>query len=127
VREPSLRLGGLDLSLERGLWLPLGFLSSAWRNLRSASTSNSPAHIPKVGNYSQPRTAQPYEVSYDQIRAIRPITQKFARAIGLIPGIETLPYFLKKTTGIVVSTVEELVIAALEEFADSEENMEKPE
>lgn len=92
--------------------------------------NNSPVHIPEVGNSSQLGTAQPCELTYDQLRAICPITQNFARAIGLILEIETLSYFPKRnqTTpmGIMVSIVEELVLATLEELADFEENTEKP-
>lgn len=91
----------------------------------------SPTHIPKFGDSSQPSLGQPYKISCDQIWAIFPIPCKFVRAIGLIPKLHNLLHFPKKnlTTpiGIVVSTVEDLVLATLEELEKTVEITEKPE
>lgn len=88
----------------------------------------SPTCYFQVGNSSQPRLE--CEISYDQLPAIRPITHQFTKVVGLIPGVIILPYSpnKNKTTsiGIVVSSVEEVVLATLEELADSMEREEEP-
>lgn len=93
--------------------------------------NTSPAYMPKVGESSQLKLAQNCEIYYDQILVIFPITCKFEKSIGLITGVHNIPYFLKKNpttpNGIMVYTIEYLVLGTLEELAEFVENKEKLE
>ena len=88
-----------------------------------SSTRNS-----EVGYSSPPRPKQ--EISYHHIRSVRPITRQFAKAVGLIPGVHNLPSSQRKQktipTRVVVSSVEEVILATLEELAEVVENEEEP-
>ena len=67
---------------------------------------------------------------YTQIQTIHPITRQFAKVVGLIPGVISLPYSPKKnkTTSIwiVVSSVEYMVLSSLEESTNFVEKEEDP-
>ena len=98
--------------------------SSQGSNSHSLSTT----HDSAVGYSSPPRTE--HEISYQQLRSIRPITHQFKKVVRLIPGIQHLPYALRKAkttpTGVVVSLVEEVVLATLKVLAEVVENGKEP-
>ena len=82
-----------------------------------------------VASYSSlPRIE--HEIPYQHIRYIHPITHHFVKAVRLIPSIQHLPYASRKPkatpTGVVVSSVEEAVLATLEGLAKAIEEGEEP-
>lgn len=83
--------------------------------------NTSPPHILEFVMSSQHSIGQTFENSYEQIWDIRPITYMFAKAIGLIPGVHNLSYFLKMNVttpnGITVSMVEDFFLTILKELA----------
>jgi len=92
------------------------------------SHSLSPTCNSKVGYSSPPR--REHEIVYHHLRPIYPITHQITKAIKLIPRIQDLPYASRnpKTTpiGVVVSLMEEAVLATLEGLSEAIENREEP-
>lgn len=90
--------------------------------------SLSPTHDSEIGYSSPPRCE--HEILYQHLHSICIITHHFAKAIRLIPGIKDLPYASRNpntiTTGIVVSSMEEVVLATLEGLEEAVENREEP-
>lgn len=90
----------------------------------------SPTRISKVCDSSQPKPEWTCEIPYIQIQAICPIACQFAKFVGLISGVLSLPYSLKKNkttpTGIVISTLEYFFLSTLQELVDSVENAKEP-
>lgn len=90
--------------------------------------SLSPMRDFAVGHFSPPKTKQ--EIPYQHLRSVHPITCKFTKFVGLIPRIQHLPYTSRKPkttpTRVVVSSLEEVVLATLEGLAKAIEDGEEP-
>ena len=82
-----------------------------------------------AGGYSSPPRIE-HEISNQNLRSICPITRQFAKVVRRIPRVQYLPHTSKKTnttpTGVVVSSVEEAVLATLEGLEEAIEDGEEP-
>lgn len=58
--------------------------------------SNIHTPIPAVGGSSQPGPKLAYEVTYEQLQAVQPITCRFAKAISVLHIAHNLPRHPKK-------------------------------
>lgn len=102
-------------------------------NSSFVQSSNAPSSIPthtlEVGGSSHPgpKQEQDFEVTYNQLQKLQPTTHQFSRALGLLLISSSLPRNPRKkeTTciGVLVSSMEDLVISTLEELADSLEEI----
>jgi len=85
-------------------------------------------HDFEVGYFSPPWIE--HEIPYHHLRSIFPITCQFLRLFRLISGIQHLPCASRKLkttpTRVVVSLVEEAVLATLEGLAEAIEDEEDP-
>jgi len=90
--------------------------------------SLSPTQNFAVGSSSPPRTE--HEILYHHLHSVHRITLQFAKIVGLIPGIQPLRYASRKPkatpTGVVVSSIEEAVLATLECLEEAIEDGEEP-
>lgn len=77
----------------------------------------------EIVQYSPRKT---FEVTYDQLRTIQPITHHFSRALGLLHVANILPHkpVEKETTpsDVLISSMEDLVITTLEELVEPTKN-----
>lgn len=94
----------------------------------SNSHSLSPTRDSAVG-YSSPPNIE-HEIPYQHLLSVCPITHQFAKAVGLIPGIQHLPYASRKPkatpTEVVVSSMEEVVLSTVEGLAEAIEDGGEP-
>ena len=93
----------------------------------SESHSLSPTNDSSIGYFSPPKTE--HKIPYHHLHSVYPITRQFLKAVRLIPGIHHVPYASRKPkatpTGVVVSLVEEVVLATLEGMAKAIEDEEE--
>jgi len=86
-----------------------------------------PAPIPEVGGSSKPHLELAYDVIYEQLYEIWPITHQIAKATGLLPVTHNLLHHPKRkeTTrnGVLVAPMEDLVFDTLEELKENSEEL----
>ena len=103
-------------------------LTLTHKSFGQGSNSHSLSHDSVVG-YSSPPIIK-HEISYQYLCSFRPITRQFAKADRLIADIQHVPYASKKSkatpTRVVVSLVEEAILATLKGRAEAIEDGEEP-
>ena len=86
------------------------------------------SHDSAIGYSSPPKIE--HEISYQHLRCVHPVAHQFAKAVALIPGVQHLPHTSRKPKatpiGVVVSSVEEAVLATLEGLEEAIEDREEP-